>query len=177
MPSLASCSILRIAQFQSPVSWKSHVWSCPSWDALRRSFSCLWIILYSFLVLDVLFDDFQRRTAHGGDKIGVRPQRGQSRLEPGIFLTQEPRRTALDLAYQAMNAVLRIDFHQEMHVIGHDFQLEQLCMRFGADTLYNIFKPGIHSSDQDATTILRTPHNVVFAGVDNVIIRFVADGI
>src|SRR5215510_13574334 len=74
MPSFASCSILRIAQFQTPVSWKSHVLSCPSWDTLRRSFSCLWIILYSFLVLDILFEDFQRRTAHGGDKVCVRPQ-------------------------------------------------------------------------------------------------------
>src|SRR5262249_415425 len=118
MPSFASCSILRIAQFQTPVSWKSHVLSCPSWDTLRRSFSCLWIILYSFLVLDILFDDFQRRTAHGGDKVCVRPQRGQSRLEPGIFLSQGPRRTTLDLAYQAMNAILRIDFHQEIHGSG-----------------------------------------------------------
>ena len=79
--------------------------------------------------------------------------------------------------YQAVNAVLGIDFHQEVDVFGHDFQFKNLGTRFSTDALDNLFKPGIHSADQDRASILWTPDNVILARVDHVVIRFVADGV
>ena len=76
-----------------------------------------------------------------------------------------------------MDAVLRIDFDQEMHVFRHDFQFENLDMMFSTDDLDNLFKPVINAVDQHRASILRTPDNVIFTGVDHVVIRFVADGV
>jgi len=76
-----------------------------------------------------------------------------------------------------MDAVLRINFDQEMDMVWHNFEFEQVGSQFDTNALDNLFKTGIHAADQDASAILRAPYNVVFAGVDNVIIRFVADGV
>ena len=76
-----------------------------------------------------------------------------------------------------MDTVLWVDFHQEVDVCWHDFKFEKLCAEFSTDALDNLFKPGIHPRDQHGTAILRTPDNMVFAGVDNVVIRFVLDGV
>jgi len=69
-----------------------------------------------------------------------------------------------------MNPVLGIDFHQEMHMLRHDFQFENLGSRFSTDVLNNLFEPNIDAVDQHGTAILRAPHYVVFARVDNILI-------
>ncbi len=62
-----------------------------------------------------------------------------------------------------MNAVLRINFYQEMHMFWHHFQFEHIRSRFSTHSLDNLFKAHINPVDQDLATILRTPDNVVFA--------------
>ena len=79
--------------------------------------------------------------------------------------------------HQAVNAVLGIDFHQEVDVFRHNFQFKNLGTRFSTHALDNLFKTRIDSSDQHRTSILGTPDNVIFAGVDHVVIRFVSDGV
>jgi hypothetical protein len=68
-----------------------------------------------------------------------------------------------------MNPVLRVHFHQEMHMIGHDFQPKQLGIGFSADILDNCLKPGINPVDQYGAAVLRTPDNMIFTGVNHVV--------
>jgi hypothetical protein len=76
-----------------------------------------------------------------------------------------------------VNTVLGIDFHQEVHVFGHDFQFKDLGIMFRTDALDNLFKSRIDPIDEDRAPILGTPDHVIFTGVNHVIIRFVADGV
>ena len=46
------------------------------------------VVLDVALVLDVLLDDRQRCSAHGGDEVGVGPQRGEPGAQGGEFLSQ-----------------------------------------------------------------------------------------
>ena len=76
-----------------------------------------------------------------------------------------------------MNAVLGSDFHQEVHMFGHDFQFKNLGMRFSTDALNNLCKPVVNAIDQHRAAVLWAPDNVIFAGVDYVVIRFVLNGV
>ena len=58
-------------------------------------------------------------------------------------------------------------------MFGQDFQFKNLGIRFSADDLNNLFEPGIHTADQYRTAVLWTPYNMIFTGVNNVVIRFV----
>jgi hypothetical protein len=55
-------------------------------------------------------------------------------------------------------------------VFGHDFQCKNFGIRFSADALNNLFKAFINAIDQHRAPILWTPGNVIFAGVDHVVI-------
>jgi hypothetical protein len=76
-----------------------------------------------------------------------------------------------------MNAILGIDFHEQVHVFRQDFHLKQLGSRISTDLLYNLLEPAIHAVDQDGSPILRTPDDVVFTGVHHVAIGFIGDRI
>src|SRR5205085_6870221 len=119
---------------------------------------------------DILLNHFEWSTTNSGDKVCVRPQGRESRFEPGILLAQQPRGTPLDGTHQTMNAVLRVHFHEEMHVLWHDVQFQTLGIRFSAYPLDNLFKTVVKTVDQHGTAVLRTPDNVIFAGVDHVVI-------
>jgi hypothetical protein len=76
-----------------------------------------------------------------------------------------------------MDTVLGIDFHQEVNVCGHDFQFKNLGIRFSTDALNNLFEPVINAIDQYRAAVLGTPDNVIFAGVDHVVVRLVLNSI
>ena len=76
-----------------------------------------------------------------------------------------------------MDTVLRIDFHKEVDVFRHDFQFDKLGKRFSAYVLDNLFKSDVNPVDQHSTAVFWTPYNVIFARVDHVIVRFIADGV
>jgi hypothetical protein len=134
-------------------------------------------MLHPFLVFDVLLNHCEGSTTNRGDKVRIRPEGRKPRGEPGELLPEQSRGTAFDSADQAMNPVLGIDFHEEMHVFRHDCEFKNLGIMFSTDNLYNRFKPGIDARNQYRTSILRTPDHVIFAGVDHVVIRFVTDGV
>ena len=69
-----------------------------------------------------------------------------------------------------MNAVLGINIHEPMDVIRHDFQLEQLCPCFGTDLGNNRFETHVNPIDKYRTAILRTPDDMILAGVHDVVI-------
>jgi hypothetical protein len=134
-------------------------------------------MLHPFLVFDVLLNHFEWSTTNRRDKVGVGPKGRESRLEPGILLAHQARRPRLDRTHQAVNTVLGIDFHQEVDVFGHDFQFKNLGIRFSADALNNLFKPVVNAIDQHSASVLGTPDNVIFTGVDHVVVRFVLNAI
>jgi hypothetical protein len=69
-----------------------------------------------------------------------------------------------------MNAVLRINFDQEVYVIRHDFHAEDLCMTCITDILDKLFKTRINAVDQHGTAVFRTPDHVVCARVNDVVV-------
>jgi hypothetical protein len=76
-----------------------------------------------------------------------------------------------------MNAVLGIDFHQEVDVCGHDFEFKNLGIGFSTDALDNLLESSIHTVDQHRTAVLRTRDNAIFAGVNHVVVGLVTDGV
>src|ERR1700704_4898570 len=77
------------------------------------------------LLLDVAFDDRQRRTAHGGHEVSVGPQRGNPRRQPGELFPQHARGASLDGLDQLVHPVLRVDLDEKVHVVEHGFGLHQ----------------------------------------------------
>ncbi len=127
-------------------------------------------MLHPFLVFDVLFDHFQGSAANRRDEIRVRPEGRQPRLEPGVFLAQQPRRPTFDSTDQAMDTVLWIDFPQEVDMFRHDFQFNKLGTAFSTYVLDNLFKSDVNPADQHGTAVLGTPYDVILARIDHVII-------
>jgi hypothetical protein len=64
-----------------------------------------------------------------------------------------------------------------MDVIGYDFQWEYLCTDFCTDLVNNLFKTDVNPLDKYRTAGLRTPDDVILAGVHDVIIGLVRDGV
>lgn len=170
MPSFASNSILRMAQFQTPVRFHNHSQRDSSWARVSLSLSWRWIMLHPFLLFDVRLDDFQRSASDSGDEIRMGPQRRKPGTQDGEFLSQQPGRTSLDPPDQPVNTKLRIYLDEKMHMIRHDFELQNLCYQFVADRVYNLLKPSIDTVCKNRSTILRTLYNVIFTGVNHVVI-------
>lgn len=93
--------------------------------------------LHAFLLLNVLFDDRQRRASTGCDKRAIRPQRRQPRAEGGEFLAHQARRAAFDQTHEPVDAELRVTANQEMHMIGHDVQFNHLSLTLGGNLANN----------------------------------------
>ena len=75
-----------------------------------------------------------------------------------------------------MNAKLRIDFNQEVHVIRHEFQFKDVCPMLRRHFADQFFEPNVGAIVQDIAPLFRTPDDVIFTRVDDVSIRFVVHG-
>jgi|GEM_PF-2383037 len=75
-----------------------------------------------------------------------------------------------------VNAKLRIDFNQEVHVIRHDFEFKDVCPMLRRHFADQFFEPNVGAIHQDFAPIFRTPDDVIFTRVDDVSIRFVVHG-
>ena len=85
------------------------------------------------LVRDVLLDDGQRCAADSGNEVVVRPQCRQPAPQVGELLSEQPRRSSLDLLDKSMDAVLGVDADEDMNVVGHRLHLDELAATVGAD--------------------------------------------
>ena len=72
-----------------------------------------------------------------------------------------------------MDPELRIDFHEQLDVIGHDFEFDQLGSGLGDDIPKDFLEPFVRTGSQDRTPELRAPHDVVLAGIDDGPVAFV----
>ena len=72
-----------------------------------------------------------------------------------------------------MDAELRIDLHEDMHMVGHDLHFDDVRLEVRCNILEDSFEPDIYSIHQDRPPILRAPYHMVFAGVDDVVVGLV----
>jgi hypothetical protein len=122
------------------------------------------------LILDVLLNDRQRCAANRRDEITVGPQSWQAAFNEREVLTQLSRTQSLDFFDQPVYAVLWVYIDQQVDMIGHHFQLDQISVAGQADTLHDSFKGFIGTIHQNGPAVLWTPHNVVLAGENDVAI-------
>ncbi len=123
------------------------------------------------LVFDILLDDLQGCAADSGDEIRVGPERGEPGLEGRELLTENTRRPSFDLLDESVDSVLRVAFDQQVYVIGHVFQLDDLALSFGGDLSYDLLKAVGHVVGDDGSAVFRAPDNVVGTSVDDVVVR------
>jgi hypothetical protein len=69
-----------------------------------------------------------------------------------------------------MDSVLRVNSNQEMHMIGHGFQLNEFGLPFGADFSNDLFQTPVDRTSDDWPPILRAPHYMVSAFIGYIMI-------
>jgi hypothetical protein len=72
-----------------------------------------------------------------------------------------------------VDAKLRIDLNEQVDVVGHDFEFDQIGLGLSHDVLKDFLQPLVHSGRQNRTSILRAPHDVVLASIDDVSVALV----
>ena len=127
------------------------------------------------LVGHVLLDDLERCTTDGRDEVAVGPQAREPGTKRGELLAQEPGRTPLDhLDHldEAVDAELWVDADEEVDVIRHGLELDELGTRLRADLGNDLLQAGVDASalvvDDDRSAVLRAPHDVVGTAKDDV---------
>ncbi len=78
----------------------------------------------------VLLDDFQRSITNRTDKVTVCPQRWQAGFQVWKLRPQGAGRCSFHGLYELMNATLRFNFNQQMHMIRHDLQFQNFRFVF-----------------------------------------------
>ncbi len=129
--------------------------------------------LFSSVLLSfyIAFERFQGDASDCSHKITVCPQARQLALELWELLTQRAATCALDVLDEPMDTELRVTSDQQMHMIGHDFQLNELlspCLnRFPNESFQSL----IYRCNQHLAPILGTKHYMIMADVCDVVSR------
>jgi hypothetical protein len=131
----------------------------PEGATIKRPFGC-----------DVLLDHLQWSAANCGNEVAI----GAEGREPGPkrleLLTQKPRRPTLDLLDQPVNPVLGVDPYQQVNVIGHGLQFDDLGIPLLAHLFDDLLQAVVHLPGDDGASVFRAPDDVVGAPVDNVVV-------
>lgn len=72
-----------------------------------------------------------------------------------------------------MDAKLRVYLHEQMHMVWHNFHLNDVDAVFTTNFFYKGFQAYINTIDQDFTSIFWTPHHMIFAGVHHIVIALI----
>ena len=83
------------------------------------------------------------------------------------------RRPTLDEPHKLRDPELRINFAEQMNVLRHDFQLDDLGLGFRRNFVNNLFKPSGDRLVQHFSPVLRTENNVVRARVHDISVRLI----
>jgi hypothetical protein len=68
---------------------------------------------------------------------------------------------------------LRIDFHEQVNMVGHHLDTEQRGLRLRRHVANDLLQPFVYLIDQDGAAEFRAPHDVVLAEIDDVSIALV----
>lgn len=83
-------------------------------------------------------------------------------------MPEQARRTPFQVSNQAMDAKLWVFFTQQMHVVGHDFQLDYGSLKLLGGLVDDFFRTLIHAVDHHLAAIFRTPDNMILTGIDDI---------
>jgi len=72
-----------------------------------------------------------------------------------------------------MDAELWVYLHEQMHMIWHDFHLNDVDTVFVTDFFYEGFQSYINTIDQDLASIFWTPDHMILAGVHHIVVDFI----
>ena len=72
-----------------------------------------------------------------------------------------------------MDSKLRVYLHKQMHMVWHNFHLNDVDTIFIADFFYESFQPYINAIGQNLTAIFWTPYYMIFAGVHHIVVAFI----
>jgi hypothetical protein len=109
------------------------------------------------LLLDVLADDAQRRTAAGRGEVGRGPQvpvHGVPVHPAGELRSQPPGRHALEAVHEPGHGNLRRVLHRRVHVVVFAVQLPQFGAKVCADLLHGVFAALEHVRVEHAAPVL-----------------------
>ena len=98
----------------------------------------------AFLSLYVAFQRLQGDPSNCRTKVGVGPQAWKLAFELWELLPQRAAAGSLDRLHQPMNTKLWITANQEMHMVGHDFHLNELLSPFFNGFQDNRFQPFVN---------------------------------
>lgn len=126
--------------------------------------------LDALLLLNVRFNLVEWGTACGANEVAVRPQGWQSRFQISKLLSQKSTASAFNLLYNSMDSVLGIDFNKKMHMVRHYFHFGNNRPTFAANLSDYLFEPCINTVNQNATSILRAPDDVINTVKNNIVI-------
>jgi hypothetical protein len=86
------------------------------------------------------------------------------------FLAQQARTAAFQASYQTVDAELGIHLTKEMHVVGHNFELDDLGPEVLRCLEQDFFQARIHTVHEHWPAILWAPDDVVLARVHEVVV-------
>ena len=76
-----------------------------------------------------------------------------------------------------MDAKMLVYFNQQMHIVRHDFHLNEAKTSFLTNLLNQRFEASIHSIDQDLSAVFWTPNHMIFARIDHIAITLIVHAI
>lgn len=126
--------------------------------------------LDALLVLYVLLNYRQGSAANRSDEIAVCPKRRESAFEFRKFLTQQTGTATLHQLDQGVDAKLRIDADQNVYMVGHNLDLDQVAPCFSGHIAQDLFQPFVNAIHQHAAPILWAPNDMVGAYVGDIVI-------
>ena len=72
-----------------------------------------------------------------------------------------------------MDTKLRVNINEHVNVVRHNLQFKKFDRKLMAHGDNKFFKPSLNCLDEDFTAILRTPNDMIFAGINDITIRFI----
>ena len=67
-----------------------------------------------------------------------------------------------------MDTELGVYFNQQMHMVWHDFHLNEVEGSLSTNLLNKRFEPAVYPIDQDLTAIFWTPDHMIFTRIDHI---------
>ena len=72
-----------------------------------------------------------------------------------------------------MDPKLRGYLQKQMHMVRHNFHLNDVDAIFIANFFYEAFQPHVYTIDQNLAAVFWTPDHVIFAGVYHIVVAFI----
>ena len=69
-----------------------------------------------------------------------------------------------------MDPELRVYLQKQMHMVWHDFHLNDFKTVLVSDGLHKFLQSRVHAIDQHFATVFRAKHNMILTGIHNVMV-------